>query len=212
MSKSILLHFWLCSLEVGLVLFPLGAEVLFRGYGHVSVQSFHFSQWRGLQFLLLFLVVIQLFGFVDQQEVFQEEVGGEFRDVGKGFQEFLEDYALLAEVSVVVAGVQGREDFTQPYEVAVPAAVDDIDPFEGSAVYIFVFGDFDFDVRVLKFVGLDSLELDVVDVDAVSEGGNDRGWELLNGVGGVDYAHGFLLVLFSYLMSMVTLTVFSGFS
>jgi hypothetical protein len=56
-----------------------------------------------LQFLVLLLVVLELFGVVDEQEVFQEEVGGKFGDVGKGVQEFLEDYALLAEVFVVVA-------------------------------------------------------------------------------------------------------------
>jgi hypothetical protein len=39
--------------------------------------------------------------------------------------------------------------------------VDDIGPFEGSAVYLFVFGDFDFDVGALEFVELDGLALDV---------------------------------------------------
>jgi hypothetical protein len=58
----------------------------------------------GLQFLVLLLVVLELFGVGNGEEVFQEEVGGEFGDVGEGVQEFLEDYALLAEVFVVVAG------------------------------------------------------------------------------------------------------------
>jgi hypothetical protein len=45
---------------------------------------------------------------------------------------------------------------------------------------------------------LDGLALDVVDVDAVvGEGRDDRGWELLNGVGGVDCGHVFLVVLFA---------------
>jgi hypothetical protein len=126
MSKRILLHFRLCGLEVGLVLVPLGAEVLFRGYGHVAINYFHLGQRGCLQFLVLFLVVLELFGVAEEEEVFQEEIGGKFGDVGEGVQEFLEDYALLAEVFVVVARevtllgggervawVQGREDFPQ---------------------------------------------------------------------------------------------------
>jgi hypothetical protein len=132
MSKPILLHFWLCGLEVGLVLFPLLALWFFFVAKFTYPSSLFILD---LQFLALFLVVLELFGVIDQQEVFQE-VGGEFGDMGEGVQEFLEDDQLFAEVFFVVAGedallggrgervagLHGREDFAHPYEVTVPAA------------------------------------------------------------------------------------------
>jgi hypothetical protein len=62
--------------------------------------------------------------------------------------------------------------------VAVPATdywfeggyfdgVDDVGPFKRSAIYLLIFGNFDFEVNVLEFAGLDGLALYAADVDAV---------------------------------------------